>query len=264
MIASSPKSQKKKIIITTLILGILSIIVFIYKESPPITFAQGVFQSVFESPKAYVYSLGRGERNDREEVLQKKIRELEQKIVAYQVMEKDNAALKSQFATSGETTQSMVAAKIIGVQGSGKRPHDFTINVGKADGINNNMTVVFEKYLVGKVSYVSDNYSVVITPFNPKFQVLAKLAESNSNGILLGRSDLMLLDGVLITDQIKKGESVLTKGEVNKDGFGVIPDIIIGKVASISKRETAPFQSAQVDPLIDYQKLTNVFVISQM
>ncbi len=264
MIASSPKSQKKKIIITTVIVAIVSLFVYVYRDSPPAIFTQGLVQAVFSSPKAYLYSLGKNERHNREEALSKKIRELEQKIIGYQIMEKDNQALKSQFTESGETTQSMVAAKIIGVQGESKKPHEFTINVGKAEGIRVNMTVIYEKYLIGKISNASEHFSVVITPFNPKFQVLAKLPETNANGIVIGRSDLILLDGVLITDQLKKGSFVVTKGEVDKDGLGVIPDIIIGKISSISKRETAPFQSAQLEPLVDYQKLTNIFIISQM
>ncbi len=264
MLVSSPKSQKKKIIVTLIIISALSLIVFVYRSSPPVVFIQGVLQSIFNAPKSYMYSLGKSERNDRENQLNKKIRSLEQQIVKYHIMEKDNEALKSQFTVSGETTQSMVAAKIIGVQGENQKPHTFTINAGKSEGLQKNMTVIFEKYLVGKIEEVSEHFSVVVTPYNPKFQVLAKLVETNANGIVLGRSDLMLFDGVLITDQLKKGGIVVTKGEVDRNGIGVIPDIILGKISSISKRETAPFQSAQLEPVINYQKLTNVFVISKM
>ncbi len=264
MHASQPKSQKKKIIITTVVVASLSIVAFLYKNTPPVLFFQGIVQSTFSYPKAYFYSLGKGERKDREADLNKKIRELEQKIVKYQIMEKDNQALKSQFTESSETTQSMVAARIVGVQGESKKPHNFTVNAGTKEGIQVNMTVIYEKYLVGKIAFVSEHFSVVATPFNPTFQVLAKLPETNANGIVVGRSDLMLFDGVLITDQLKKDGVVVTKGEVNKDGVGVIPDIIIGKISSISKRETAPFQSAQLEPMIDYQKLTNIFIISKM
>jgi len=57
---------------------------------------------------------------------------------------------------------------------------------------------------------------------------------------------------------------ILTKGEVGSDGIGVVPDLIIGKITSISKNETSPFQSAEVMPVIDFSKLTNVFIIAQM
>ena len=264
MLVSSPKSQKKKIIITLIAISVVSAVIFLYKTSPPVLFAQGILQSIFSAPKSYFYSLGKSARDDRENTLNKKIRSLEQQIVKYQIMERDNEALKSQFTVSGETTQSMVAAKIIGVQGENQKPHTFTVNAGRAEGISKNMTVIFEKYLVGKIEDVSEHFSVVITPYNPKFQVLAKLPETNANGIVIGRSDLILFDGVLITDQLKKGGVVVTKGEVDRDGIGVIPDMILGKISSISKRETAPFQSAQLEPPINYQKLTNIFIISKM
>lgn len=264
MINQTPKSQRKKIIYTLIFLIFLSIVIFIFKNSPPIQFTQGVVQDVFMVPKSFFYSIGKNEKKESEADLKKQIRNLEQKIIGFEIMKSDNNALKSQFATSGETTQSMVAARIIGSQGDSSKPHQFIINVGSNKGIKKSMTVVFEKYLVGKIDEVTKNYSVVATPYNPKFQVLAKLPDTNANGIVIGRSDLMLFDGVIITDLLKNGGVVVTKGEVDKNGVGVVPDIIIGKISSISKRETAPFQSAQLSPLIIYNKLTTVFVISQM
>ena len=168
------------------------------------------------------------------------------------------------FVTSGGTTQSLVAAKIIGFQGNGKIPSQFIINAGKKEGLKEGMSVIFGKYLVGKIVTVGQNYSVVTTPFSEKFKVLAKLPETNANGIILGRSDLLLFDGVVITDTLKKDGIIVTKGEVDSSGIGVVPDLIIGKITSISKNETSPFQSAEVMPVIEYPKLIDVFVISQM
>jgi cell shape-determining protein MreC len=126
------------------------------------------------------------------------------------------------------------------------------------------MTVIFQKYFIGKVDSVSRNYSVVITPYNSKLRVLAKYPETNANGIVVGQNDFMLFDGVVITDQLKKDGIIVTKGEVDRTGVGVVPDMIIGKIVSISKNETAPFQSAEIAPMVKYSTLSNVFVIAQM
>lgn len=263
MITSSPKFQRKKIIVTLVIIFIISVVIFFYRNSPPVRYMQGVVQTIFSYPKSLLYSIGKNGGKD-DSVLLKKNQELEKKLVAYEILRQDNIALKSQFDVSGETSRNLTAAKIIGFQGDNKTPHEFIINVGEKDKVKKGMTVIFQNYFIGKVETVSRNLSVVITPFNSKFRVLARFPETNADGILVGRDDLMLFDGVVITDQLKKDGIVVTKGEVDKSGVGVVPDLIIGKIASISKNETAPFQSAQITPMITFEKLSNVFVISQM
>ena len=262
MISSTPKFQKKNIVITLLILLLVSCAIFFYRDLKPVTFVEGVIQNIFSVPKQSLYSLGKG--SEIETPSSKKFRERGQKMGDDQLLKSDNVALKSQFDSSGETSLNLVAAKIIGFQGESRHPSQFVINVGEKNKIKKGMTVIYQKNLIGKIEKVSGNYSVVETPFNPKFKVLAKYPETGANGILLGRNDFLLFDGVVITDTLKKDGLIVTKGEVDGSGVGVVPDIIIGKISSISKNETAPFQSAQINPLIDYTRLSNVFIISQM
>lgn len=263
MIGPSPKSQKKKALSTLFALLIFSFVIYFYRDKPPVQFVQGLIQNVFSKPKEFLYSLGK-DNGKRDTELKKKIKILEEKLVDYELMKKDNEALKNQFEISGETTVNLVTAKIIGFQGNGRVPSEFILNVGQESKIKSGMSVIYGKYLIGKIVEVSKKYSVVATPFNEKFQVLAKLPSSNANGILVGRNNFMLFDRVVITDKLEKDGIIVTKGEVNKDGVGVVPDMIIGKIISISKRETAPFQAAEIAPLIDYSKLIDVFIISQM
>lgn len=263
MINSSPKSQRKKIVISLVLAFFLSILVYVNRNSSPVVVMQGIVQSIFSIPKSRLYAMGKSEGKDDPRLV-KKIQELEKKMVDYQLLKQDNAALRNQFQISGETSQNLVAAKIVGFQGSSKNPQEFIINVGEKNGIKKGMTVMFEKYFIGKIENVSKNFSVVTTPYNQKLRVLAKYPETNANGILIGQKDFMLFDGVVITDALKKEGIVVTKGEVDRTGVGVVPDLIIGKIASISKNETAPFQSAEIIPMINYSSLSNIFVISQM
>ncbi|MDO8269214.1 MAG: rod shape-determining protein MreC, partial [Candidatus Levybacteria bacterium] len=198
MITSSPKFQRKKILITLVIVFIISVLTFFYRNSPPVRYMQGAVQTIFSYPKSLLYSIGKNEGKD-DSILLKKNQELEKKLVAYEILRQDNVALKSQFDVSGETSRNLTAAKIIGFQGDNKTPHEFIINVGEKDKIKKGMTVIFQNYFIGKVDAVSRNFSVVITPFNSKFRVLARFPETNASGILVGRDDLMLFDGVVIT-----------------------------------------------------------------
>lgn len=263
MISSTPKFQQKKIVITLIIIFIVSVVIFIYREGFIVGAVQGAVQSIFSQPKSSLFAIGKDDGKNTS-ALEKKIRELEERLVDYELMKQDNAALKNQFEISGETTTSLIAAKIVGFQGENKTPREFIINVGEKDSIKKGMTVISQKYFIGKIDIVSRNYSVVITAYNPKLRVLAKIPETNASGLVVGQNDFILLDGVVITDQLKKGGTVVTKGEVDKTGVGIVPDMIIGKIYSISKNETAPFQSAEITPQIQYSKLSNVFVIAKM
>lgn len=263
MINSTPKFQRKKIVVTLVILFFISLVIFLFKTSPPVTFLQGAVQAAFSLPKSALYSMGKNDgRNDSH--LAKKIEALEKKMVDYQILKQDNIALKSQFDISGETSRNLIATKIVGFQGDNKTPQELIINVGSKDKVTKGMSVIFQNYFIGKIDLVSSNYSVVVTPFSSKLRVLAKYPETNANGIVIGQNDFMLFDGVVITDTLKKDGLIVTKGEVNRSGVGVVPDLIIGKITSISKNETAPFQSAEISPLVNYSTMSNVFVISQM
>lgn len=261
MLNPSVKSRKKKVTITLVILLFISLIVYFNKNSQPVHFVQGKIQGIFSAPKSSLYALGKNSQTPTET---KKIQDLEKRLVDYDLLKQDNAALKSQFESSGETSTSLVAAKILGFKGDSKTPNELIINAGLSHNIKKGMTVIFQNYFIGKIDMVSKNYSVVITPYNQNLRVLAKFPETNANGIIIGQNDFLLLDGVVITDILKKDGIIVTKGEVGRDGIGIVPDVIIGRIHSISKNETAPFQSAQVIPGIDFSSLTNVFVVAQM
>lgn len=264
MINSSSKPHRKKAFSVIIILLILSVLIFIYKDSTPVAFLSGTIQQIFSGPKGFIYALGKNENSHEISDLKRKNEQLVQRIADYEQLKNENIALRSQFAISGDTSPSLVATRIIGFQGSGKFPEEFIVNVGENDGIKKGMSVIFQKYLVGKVEQVGQKYSVVVTPFSQKFKILAKLTTTGANGLLIGQNDFMLLQGVLITDTLSKDAIVTSKGEVDGEGIGVLPDIIIGKVVSVSKNETAPFQSAQVQTVIDFSKLTNVFIIAKL
>jgi cell shape-determining protein MreC len=64
-----------------------------------------------------------------------------------------------------------------------------------------------------------------------------------------------------VSDTLQKQDTILTKGDINNSGLGFPPDLVIGRVTSISKNVSDLFQKADVKTLIDFSKLTKVFVI---
>ncbi len=257
-------SKNKKLLIITIIFLLVSIGIFLYRDSAAAKWFQGGIQNIFSSPRAILYSL-KGDLRQKEILeLQKKNQELSSRVVDYELIKRENEALRSQFQISQNYSQSLMNAKIVGFLGQRNLPTAFVINVGEAQNIQKGMNVISSKYLVGKVEEVSKNYSVVYTIVNDKFQTLAKLPETNANGIVVGHQDFMIFDRVVITDTLIKDGIVVTKGEVGQNGIGILPDIIIGKIKSVSKNESQPFQSAEIMPILDFSRLTNVFVIQSL
>jgi len=67
----------------------------------------------------------------------------------------------------------------------------------------------------------------------------------------------LILAEVLQEIKLLKDQTVITSGEEE-----VFPaDLIIGKINNIEKDETAVYQKAILEPLVDYKSLDNVFVI---
>lgn len=258
--ASKTPFYRKKISLFLLSLLSISGAFYFFRESEFVKNIQGQLQRTISHNKSVIYSLGKNE-NKKISELETEVAELNQKIVDYELVLRDNEALRSQFENSGEQTFALSNAKILGFTGDNNLPDTLVINVGEKEGIKNGMAVIFKNYLIGEISKVSKNFSVVTTVLNPDFQTLAKVPSTNANGIIFGSRDFMLLDRVVITDKLEDNTNIVTRGEANTEGIGIFPDLIIGKITSISKNESSPFQSAQVSPVIDFSRLTNVFVI---
>lgn len=261
---NSQKSTFQKIAVVLMVFLILSFGLFYFKNSKPIIFLQGIPQHIFANSKSFVYQFLKDNNSSEIQKLQQENQNLKRQITDTDLLKRENNALKSQFDTVGVDTQNLIAVKIVGFLGEQSTPLSFVINAGENDGIMNGQSVVFQKNLVGVVSQVSQSFSVVTTPFSQKFQTLAKVPKTNANGILTGSGNFMLYQKVVITDTLKKGDMVVTKGQVGINGVGIEPDLTIGEIKSVAKNETSPFQSAQVVPVIDYSNLDYLFVVKAL
>lgn len=230
----------------------------------PIEYVTGFTQRVFSFPKSLLYSTKVvlfSQKKDTLAALKTENKRLEEKLADYDQLKKDNEAFKSQFAESGSTSDRILAAQVIGFVGKASMPTQLVIDKGSRNGVKQNMTVVEGRQFVGKIGNVSPAYSVVYLPVNSEFTTLGKTSSTNAEGIVKGEGDFILYDNVLITDKLQKGDLVITKGEVQTNGIGVMPNYIVGKVISVARVESRPFQNAELQSFLDYSKLSQVFVV---
>lgn len=255
--------QKKSIIVPILLL-FFSLLIFALNNSAPIKFAEGMAQSLFAAPKAYIYRLKTGKNSEEAKEIQKIKEEnakLISKVIDYERLRRDNEALRSQFETAETQSYKVLPSRVIGFLGNFSQPTTLIIDKGSKNGVKEGMAAVFKNSLVGKTGRVKTFYSQILLLHNSSFSTLAKSASQNSQGILKGQNDFILFDHVSINEKINQGDIILTKGEVNKDGFGIPQDLTIGRVLSVNRNEAFPFQTAKIQSMIDFSQIESLFVI---
>lgn len=178
----------------------------------------------------------------------------------------ENHALKSQFAISESTSQNLLSAKIIGEPGfvpGVSLPEYLIINKGEKAGIKVGNAVIFQNYLVGKVIKTYPDFSKIELITNKNSSFIAKVASGEEIvGVMKGQGgEEIIMDNVLLSAQLKKDSEVTTKGDKDENGNGYPPDLGIGKIISVEKKQSDLFQKASVKSPIDFKNLEMVFVI---
>lgn len=178
----------------------------------------------------------------------------------------ENTALKSQFESSPSDSQTLIPAKVIGSPGflpGVSDPEYLIINLGEKNGIRYGDSVLSNNFLVGRIVRTYPDIAKVELITNKNSSIIANLKTgSDSNGILRGKGGSELsLENVLLTTKLTRDEQVVTKGEKNEKGEGYPPNILIGKISSIEKKQSDLFQRASVVSPIDFKNLNNVFIL---
>jgi rod shape-determining protein MreC len=144
----------------------------------------------------------------------------------------------------------------------GKDPSPFLhyviIDHGSDEGIRRGMPVVTQSGLVGRVDAVSAGASRIQLITDPQAVVNVRLQNQDVNAQIHGTiSGEIILDMVPQNINLEPGEVILTSGI----GGNFPSGIIIGQVVTVRKLGNELFQTATIQPVIDYAQLQAVLVI---
>lgn len=228
--------------------------------SKPVDFIVNMLSFPRVTLHSSIYAQGRLTREDTLLIENKKLSE---QLTKMDLLKRDNDALRSQFQETSQLSSDLLPAKVIGFTGVLNNPTTLILNQGEKSHVRTGMAVIVGENLVGKIGKTTNWSSELILPVSKKFSTLGVAASHNSPGIIRGEEDFILFENIVITDSISKNEMVVTKGEKSLNGVGIPPDLIIGKIVLVNKSETQPFQSAQIKSLVDFKKLTIVFIITK-
>lgn len=189
-----------------------------------------------------------------------------QKSVDVGNLEKDNAALRDQFEKGVLPSKNLLPSTVIGtpsfVPGISP-PEYYVLDKGTESGVAAGQQVLYKNNLVGKIETAGPFTSRVTLLTNSTLRFTALTSETNALGVVKGEGEgKILLDNVVLSDTLKKGDLVLTKGDMTEDGQGVPPGIVLGKIISVQKKASAVFQTAKVQSLLDFGKLRTVFIFT--
>lgn len=133
------------------------------------------------------------------------------------------------------------------------------INVGSNDGVLPGMPVVTDKGLVGRVDAVIAEAARVQLITDSASAVNIRLQTSDTEAMLTGSiTGNLALDMIPQDALVQIGDVVLTSGL----GGGYPPNILVGQVVNIRKLDSELFQTAGIQPNVDFNRLQFLLVIT--
>lgn len=145
------------------------------------------------------------------------------------------------------------------------------INVGKEKGIEVGDIVILGRVYIGMISDVTLYSSRVRLPLNPSssFEVVVlpgsiDLNKENridslvkSTGVVIGRSDNILIENLGINSDVKDGDFVL----IRDSRVGDI--LVLGTLIGVSNNPASTNKSGFVSPIFDYGNILNIYVLKK-
>jgi rod shape-determining protein MreC len=191
-------------------------------------------------------------------------------------LETENARLQTQIIELQEQTAEMtILTALLDFRRSnpenrysaatvvGRDPSPFmkyiNIDRGSDDGLRRGMPVVTHQGLVGRVAAVTAGGARVQLITDPGSRVNVRIQPSDAEAVLVGDiTGEVHLDWIPQDANVQPGDLIFTSGF----GGNYPPNNLIGQVSAVRTRDYDLFQTATVQPVVDFSKLQIVMVIT--
>lgn len=194
--------------------------------------------------------------------LKEKNSELETKLRELEVIKAENTTLQEYMNLSEKYADyNTIPAYVINKDVS-NYSSVLVLNVGTKDGIEEKMTVIADKGLVGNVISVSENTCKVQVIIDSASTVSCTISTTNESIICKGtlENDQVLRASYIPTEaELIQGDTVYTSGM-----GGIYPKgIIIGTIKEIITTSNITDRYAKVEPAVDFSKIDTVLIIKE-
>ncbi len=210
--------------------------------------------SIEEIFNNYIYLTETQKEND---LLVKRVSELEQRIFDLSSLETENTRLKNLLNFSETLNYKKILGRVVSWDTS-NRYQKLRINKGSNDLVRLNSVVVNSDGLIGKVINVSPNYSEVSTILDFRNRVDVLFQKTRTHGILEG-----LNQNLSRVKYVKNSEPILENEFLVTSGMGAIypKNIKVGFVVNQKSKDYDLTREVFVQPFVDFTKLEEVIIL---
>lgn len=269
------KLFKNKLAVTIIVLSVTFLGLIVYTASRDVKGLDGSAGNALTPLEKITYNLNRGLKDfvdfflnfsdvkAENKELSKENNDLKDELAQNSDLEAENERLRGllDFKTD-RSNYDYIATNIIGKRGN--ILDGFIVDKGTDDGVAKGMVVVASDGLVGQVSSVSENWSIVECIINENIAV-SVMAEStrDNTGILEGfvdskNNNLTKVSYLPLDSQIKEGDVILTSGL----GLVYPKEIRVGEVVSVEEDKVKVMKSVVVKPYVDFNKLEELMIVA--
>ena len=221
------------------------------------------FQSLTRQAEQYYNYMFRYEALEAENVkLKARIAELEEDARSVDSLERENKRLKDlQGLTQARQDFQLMDSYVIG-SSSVDWTSTLTIDRGAVDGVEVGMCAVTSNgEVVGLITEVGSNYSIVKTVLDSSLEISGTIASSGYNGIVTG-AYITGQEGMLRMDYLPSSAIIRNRDQVVTSGSTVYPrDLILGYVVDAGYEETGVAKFALLEPAVELGSLEQIFVL---
>lgn len=202
-----------------------------------------------------------GSKQQQKDQLSAELDEYKVKMNSYDELVAENKRLSEMLDyKQNNPTQELIVAKITG-KDPGNWFEVFTVDRGKAHGIEKNMMVITPDGLVGRVQEVGLNWSKIMTITDSRSGVAALVERTRDIGVVKGSVATSELDAVLsmnylpLDTDVIEGDKIVTSGT---DGM-FTKGFLIGEVKGTS--DEAGGKNIVITPSVDFSRLEEVMIV---
>lgn len=200
------------------------------------------------------------------ELLKERVTLLEQQQLEMDETIRENQRLKRLLDFKQDNNVKIVT----GVRVTGKNPGNWfntmTIDSGSEHGITENMAMVNDQGLIGRVTEVGKNWSKVRAIVDGNSSISAIVERTRDNGMVKGNNTFTTEDGLCQMINLPLDSDIVVGDRIITSGLGdVFPKgIPIGEVVEVVEEKREKYITAIIQPFVDFLRLEEGLVIGSV
>jgi rod shape-determining protein MreC len=189
---------------------------------------------------------------------------LKQQVSELEALERENQRLRSMLVLRDELPGQKISARVIAKDISPLfRVLRIRLDRGADERVLAGMPVVSAEGLVGQISRVTERFAEVMLTVDEGSAVDVIIQRTGSRGMLHGTGETdsykARIQYLLRADEVRVGDTVFTSGL----GRRFPPNLKVGTVTNVEKRDFGLYQLAEVVPSVNFSHLEEVFVLTE-